>query len=77
MKIIAIMNDNTSKAYAVLRGYESSFPYYGDWIPVDEIQEVRQYGEIGEFSDVAIKWNNFKQIVSNRNYSFIYEVSNE
>ena len=73
MKIVAIMNDNTGKVYAVLRGYESSFPYYGDWIPVDEIQEVSHYGEFGEFYNVAIKWDNFNQIVSNRNYSFIYE----
>lgn len=77
MKIIAVMNNNLGKAYAVLSGYESNFPLYGDWIQVDEIREVRRYGEIGEFIDVAIKWKNLSQTISNRDYSFIYEVSDE
>lgn len=78
MKIIAVVNDNTGEIYAIRKGYGGSFFVpLSEWIPADEIQEVSHYGEFGEFYNVAIKWDNFKQIVSNRNYSFIYEEEEE
>lgn len=71
MKIVAVINDNTGEIYAIRKGYEGSFFLsLSDWIRADEIQEASRY-------NVAIKWDNFNQIVSNRNYSFIYEEEEE
>lgn len=76
MKIIAVMNDNTGKVHAVLKGYEFRF-LYGGRIIADNIEEIWQFGEVGENIQVKIKWGNLSHVIDNKNYSFIYEEEEE
>lgn len=72
MKIIAVVNDNTGEVHAVLKGY-GSIVWYSGWIFADNIEEIRQFGEVGENIRVKIKWGNLSHIIDSKNYSFIYE----
>ena len=76
MKIIAVINDNTGEVHAVLQGYEHKFLYKGR-IVADNIEEIRQFGEVGENIQVKIKWGNLSHVIDNKNYSFIYEEEEE
>ena len=76
MKIIAVINDSTGEVHAVLKGYEHKVLYRG-WIVAHNIEEIRQFGEIGENIQVKIKWGNLSHVIDNKNYSFIYEEENE
>ena len=76
MKIIAVVNDNTGEVHAALKGYEHKVLYIG-YIVADNIEEIWQFGEVGENIQVKIKWGNLSHVIDNKNYSFIYEEEEE
>lgn len=70
-KIVAVVNDQTGSVHAVLEGYQHYFPFFG--IPSKSIEEIRSYGEIGEYGFVKLYFFGFEHIVSTEKYSLVYE----
>ena len=62
----------TGEVHAVLNGYEHRVLYRG-WIVAHDIEEIRQFGEVGENVQVKVKWSDLSHVIDNKNYSFIYE----
>lgn len=68
-KIIAVVNDNTGKAWAVDVGHRYMFPDAPIW--AIKFEMVKVYGEFGEQEIVNIYWDDVMQTVDTRNYSIV------
>lgn len=74
MKIVAIMNDNTGKIHAVLKGYEHRFPFDG-WIQADDITCYPH--PLDHKTIFKIRYNGFMHEITENNYSEFYEEDEE
>jgi len=69
MKPVAIVNDQTGEFMYGLQGYNDIFNAKYEAVRIDE---KRQYGEVGEYSLVAVYHGGFTHFVSTEKCSLIF-----
>lgn len=69
MSPVAIVNDQTGEFVYCLQGYKDIFNAKYEAVRIDE---KRQYGEVGEYSLVAVNHGGFTHFVSTEKYSLIF-----